>query len=612
MVGVQFTRVRALLALALGIAGTTARGQVVLPPKGAKLNHTHVWFQWPPVVSAESYHLCVVRDDRSADPFANALPVVDLTVDAAEPAVAVKAGLAFGRLYAWRVRAIVAEPLPWGPTYRFKTAVLPDSLPPITIVIEPQAAGDPEPGLTLFSIRSETGLTPAGLAVAVDATGEVVWFMTQPANVGDLRLLESGRLSFISGIRAYETTLGGDVTWASPDDPDLVMHHEVFPMPNGNFLALGYEHQEVLRDGILQTWKGDRIVEFDRQTNQIVWDWSSFAHFSTLDFDPLMMGFPQGTGYDWTHSNSAVYNLSDNSVYLSVRHMNRITRIDYATGDIVYNMGMDMPSGDADFGDNLFSWQHAPQLLPNGNMMVYDNGNRRDHVDQTDETGVTKAIELVFSGGDPPTSASIVWEFTQPEYSPFIGDADRLPGGHTLVTAGTQAIIHEVNESGLIIWQLKLPQGEGYLIYGAERIAELVLPPPLGDADDDGVADQVDNCPSHFNPQQNDCDSNGIGDVCAILSRSSQDCDFSGVPDECETNVPPCICTNTCSDIDGDGGIDLADFAAFALCFGSSPSFSADCRCSDLDGDGQINMLDFATFSLGFGLGSTNTPPNCP
>ena len=58
-----------------------------------------------------------------------------------------------------------------------------------------------------------------------------------------------------------------------------------------------------------------------------------------------------------------------------------ITRIDYDTGEIVYNMGFESPSGEDDFGHNLFSFQHAPQMLPNGNMMVYDNGNRRDGID---------------------------------------------------------------------------------------------------------------------------------------------------------------------------------------------------------------------------------------
>jgi hypothetical protein len=34
------------------------------------------------------------------------------------------------------------------------------------------------------------------------------------------------------------------------------------------------------------------------------------------------------------------------------------------------------------------------------------------------------------------------------------------------------------------------------------------------DADEDGVADEVDNCPEDPNPLQEDANKNGIGDVC--------------------------------------------------------------------------------------------------
>ncbi len=58
--------------------------------------------------------------------------------------------------------------------------------------------------------------------------------------------------------------------------------------------------------------------------------------------------------------------------------------------------------------------------------------------------------------------------------------------------------------------------------YGGERVigencAELQVPegyPVDGDADGDGVLDEVDNCPDAFNPDQLDSDGNGIGDAC--------------------------------------------------------------------------------------------------
>jgi hypothetical protein len=522
-----------LCTAALVTVSLETRGGGICPPEGAALNYTHVRFEWTAVPGAITYDLQVVVDDGSPDPFSTALPVVDLSVAAAPPSTIVASGLEFATSYAWRVRGDDGAPLPWGATNRFDTAVLP-AIPTITVTTDPNHPNI-EPGLTLFGIRSPAGLLdPSGLAVAVDQGGAPVWFMTFPTVVRDLRLLDSGRISFISDTRGWEIDLDGNVTWASPDDPNLSVHHELFPMPSGNFMALLYEFEDVFREvigdlnmdgavnitdlgllladfgcagggcagdvdgdgdtsitdvglllgsfgnsvGGLQLWRGDRIVEFDRATNQLVWDWRSFDNLSTDDFDAVVMSAPGSFGaedngsYDWTHANAVVYDAADDGVYLSARHLSRIVRIDYTTQQIVYQMGFDMPSGDVDFGDNLFSFQHAPELLPNGNMLLFDNGNRRDHIVQT--VGVSKAVELAFSGAPTPTSASIVWEYTLPAYAALVGDADRLPGGNTLITSGPTTTLFEVDTAGNEVWKLELPAGlPNYLIYRAERIANL-------------------------------------------------------------------------------------------------------------------------------------------
>ena len=55
----------------------------------------------------------------------------------------------------------------------------------------------------------------------------------------------------------------------------------------------------------------------------------------------------------------------------------------------------------------------------------------------------------------------------------------------------------------------------------------------LPDTDGDGVPDKFDNC-DLYNPDQADCNENGIGDVCDIADGTSEDLDGNGIPDECE------------------------------------------------------------------------------
>ncbi len=60
-------------------------------------------------------------------------------------------------------------------------------------------------------------------------------------------------------------------------------------------------------------------------------------------------------------------------------------------------------------------------------------------------------------------------------------------------------------------------------------------------------------------------------------------------------------------DIDGDGDVDLADFATLSTCFGGPGATTPPDGCeaddfaaSDLDGDGDVDLGDFSTFSLNF------------
>ncbi len=109
----------------------------------------------------------------------------------------------------------------------------------------------------------------------------------------------------------------------------------------------------------------------------------------------------------------------------------------------------------------------------------------------------------------------------------------------------------------------------------------------LDDLDFDLVVDICDNCPNHANPDQADCDDDGIGDVCAIDEGLSEDCQLNGVPDECD------IAFGTSTDLNGNGIPD-------------------ECECiHDLNGDDQVNIDDiFAVLGL-WGDCPDPCPPYC-
>ena len=517
--------------LALNLSGFAQ--QRVHPPEGRELDHVHVRFRWQPLKGLlGNYFLQVVEDNGQPDPFTGNPAVVFQQVLGGDPRTVVTDGLEFGKAYAWRAIALVA-PLPGvraaTPTHRFTTKTLPSFAPVITVT-RPPGAGPVQPGVTIFNRRIGGNPLPGGLGylVGVDEDGEYVWFYEYAARrVTDARQVEDGHFYWLMGSpvdapnpgRAVEMTLYGDVIWISPggeDDP--YVHHECSRMPNGNGLVLTYEHR-TFPGMVPSDWRGDRIIEYDRHTHEIVGEWNSFDHYSLVDHQL------SGPGGDWTHGNSATFNPLDGCVYYSARHISRVTRIDWATKQVVYNMGWDLPSGDATFGDNLFSYQHAPQLLPNGNMVLFDNGN---YLFPLTDPRQSAAIELAFDDPDNPTSAQVVWRYDlvddlgDPWLSPFLGDADRLANGNTLLTDGPDTALYEVDANSQLVWKIKVgvsfPDGA---IYRAERIDSLVKDTP-GDIDDDWDLDMHDLAvlQNHFDgpvpgfPEKlSDTDGNGSLDV---------------------------------------------------------------------------------------------------
>ena len=97
----------------------------------------------------------------------------------------------------------------------------------------------------------------------------------------------------------------------------------------------------------------------------------------------------------------------------------------------------------------------------------------------------------------------------------------------------------------------------------------------IADSDKDGVPNPLDNCPTTANPDQLDCNNNGIGeacetftdcnsnslpDSCDIASGTSADADSNGVPDSCQpdcnlNNLPDAweIATGRATDYNVDG-----------------------------------------------------------
>ena len=254
------------------------------------------------------------------------------------------------------------------------------------------------------------------------------------------------------------------------------------PVPIGDWSSYCYSVYGALCDGVTSffPWHGDKIVEWDVETKEIIWEWNTFDHLDMSDYDELggswIQGLQQGF-YDWTHTNALFFDETENAIYISIRHLSRIVKIDYPSGDIIWSMGLNMSSNDVDFGqDILFSWQHSIQVLENGNIVTLDNGNLSQQLLNTDYA-TTRALEIEIIESNGMYNSNVVWEYNLPDYlfGFASGNVQKLENNNYLITTvGEGGTAIEVNSNKEIVWQgnlgLTLPNGA---VYRANRIKGL-------------------------------------------------------------------------------------------------------------------------------------------
>ncbi|SVD65121.1 uncharacterized protein METZ01_LOCUS417975, partial [marine metagenome] len=251
-----------------------------------------------------------------------------------------------------------------------------------------------------------SGFAPDLYSVIIDKQGNEIW------NDGDFDFLlnhinEYGNISGFSTINypfntGMKANTDMDVVWSTLDSNPLDMHEfkqisngnymgfirqdATGPIPSDNYMTQYFQMIGYQADGVTPefTWFGQKIIEWNTD-HEVVWSWSPFDHFTMDDYDNY-----EGTWYnayfeqevDWMHSNAFHFDEVESVIYVSHRHLSRITKIAYPSGEVIWNMGLPaeyMESGDDHIcTDLLFSFQHNIQLIDNGDLLFFDNGNLSD------------------------------------------------------------------------------------------------------------------------------------------------------------------------------------------------------------------------------------------
>ena len=465
----------------------TISGALIRPLDNSQLNYIHVLFEWEQVPDAAEYAMQISNDEgfNNIVSEASVNSLIYIEEDNIE-----WSEVDLLKEYFWRIKPVYDNGIhgEWSGYNRFSTNI---KLSEATA--ETYNNQGYNEGLTIF------GSFYNYYSAIIDKDGREIWNTADK----DIVYYNSNKYldllgcysesSFENNLPGIEFSIDSERLWEEPNNEFL--HHDLVKLPNGNYLGIvsttqlgpipigswsaSYQGIGFLANGITPEfpWVGDRIVEWDKDTKEEVWSWSTFDYFSMQDFDALGgCWLPSATGYqeyDWTHVNAVIFSESENAIYISTRHLSRITKIDYPSGNIVWNIGRSMPSGDVTIGNDLgFSFQHGLQKLDNGNIVTLDNGNLSETFLGTDHP-ITRAIEISVNNNQ----TDIVWEYSlAPNLFGFAsGNAQKLDNGNYLITTiGQNGTSLEVSGDGEIIWQGNYNLCEPICaVYRAHRIPSL-------------------------------------------------------------------------------------------------------------------------------------------
>ena len=441
----------------------------IRPANGASLTYIYVPFEWEQEPNAISYNLQIVRND------AIILDIVE------ESTVYIdKENLNWGCTYYWKVRPIYEGNNygDWSFSFPFSIGERQFPIIPADILNEDLV----EDGLVFFG-----GFAPELSSAVIDREGNEIWNTGQPYDF-EFILNHVNEFGNIYGLSTenYPRNTGTkinydlDFIWSAPTTEEQypVDIHEIKQIPNGNYMAfvpdyrlgpipLGnwtflYQSIGYVADGVTEEypWIGMRIVEWDEDGNE-VWNWDPFVHFSMDDTD--LYGGQwwdlNAQAHDWMHSNAFHFDEEESVIYVSHRHLSRISKISYPLGEVIWNIGM--PEQFNTGSDNICtdlgnSYQHNIQLLEDGTLLFFDNGNLSQMLmGDSNPTSRIRRIRVI-----DDSYCETVWEYELPPnlFGLGMGSVQLLDNGnYFLYTFGSglsegEPTIREVTPNYEVVW----------------------------------------------------------------------------------------------------------------------------------------------------------------
>ena len=418
-----------------------------IPLNNSVINYTQVFLKWPQIENAEYYTISIQNSFFET-----------FEITAIYNSIIIQDFIDWENVYVWEVCgiSIYDNIISCYDDRTFTTNSLPAYYPNnIELLLTSDGY---YPGVTILDFDA------AGFSAAINKEGKPIWFVDKylfgafNSKVLVTQLLNSGNFIGLGIGSGYEFDINGNIVFETP--PLYGTHHHFIKENNSYFLINGVTELHPCPEGCPSNlpediyWQGDRFIQLDNE-GELIWEWNIFDYIDLSEYNPYYLerfsnSFPEEDAMDWTHSNSVFYDTDAQNIFISVRNLSRIIKIDYNSENIIWELGNTNFMDEIYFNNEVeFSGQHSVKKINNGNILLFDNHSFL-------EPQISKCIELEYN--ELSDSVQIIWEYTLPDslFTGSRGECDRLSNGNTLIDVGRTGNILEINSDNELVWHLRM------------------------------------------------------------------------------------------------------------------------------------------------------------
>ncbi len=277
---------------------------------------------------------------------------------------------------------------------------LPESFPEIEITVN----NNPQSGFYFLNAFFAGGSGDPAYIMILDSTGFPVFYRSFAQQVsafffqeetGTLTYWDHGLLHFVELDSSFH-----ERSHYSAKNGYITDGHELIIKNSGNYWVIALDHQIIDMSQIVPGGNPAAVVEgmilqeIDASGNA-VFQWRSWDHYAITDADPKLVDLTASL-IDYVHTNAIHFDW-DGNILISNRNMSEVTKIDYATGNIIWRWGGPNNEFVINGDDPVFLAQHDIRYIGDSLYTLFDNGimDYRPHsrglvfsLNQVNKTGI--------------------------------------------------------------------------------------------------------------------------------------------------------------------------------------------------------------------------------